>query len=35
MIKKTHRLFRDKTILMVCDIQDKFVPRVYGKEGVM
>ena len=20
---------------MVCDIQEKFVPRVYGKEGVL
>lgn len=31
MIKKTNRLLRDTTILMVCDIQDKFVPKVYGK----
>ena len=30
-----HRLFRDRAILMVCDIQCKFVPLVYGKEGVL
>lgn len=34
MIHK-HRLFRDKAILLVCDIQAKFVPLVYGKEGVL
>ncbi len=34
MIHK-HRLLRDKAILMICDIQTKFVPLVYGKEGVL
>ena len=32
---KPHRLLRETSLLMVCDIQEKFVPRVYGKEGVL
>ena len=28
-------LNRDTSILLVCDIQEKFVPKVYGKEGVL
>ena len=30
-----HRLLRNKAILMVCDIQNKFTPLVYGREGVL
>lgn len=32
---KPHRLLREKCILLVCDIQDKFVPKVYGRDGVI
>ena len=32
---KLHTLDREKSILLVCDIQEKFVPKVYGKEGVL
>lgn len=30
-----NRLLREKAILMVCDLQHKFMPLLYGKEGVM
>jgi len=33
--KKTSRLIRETSILLVCDIQSKFVPRVYGREGAL
>ena len=32
---KQHRLNRENSILFVCDIQEKFVPKVYGREGVI
>ena len=32
---KPHRLFRETSLLMVCDIQEKFTPRLYGKEGIL
>jgi hypothetical protein len=28
---KPHRLLRESAILFVCDIQEKFVPKLYGK----
>ena len=34
MDTKIRRLDRNNTILMVCDIQDKFTPLVYGKDGL-
>ena len=32
---KTHRLLRETSLLMVCDVQEKFLPLVYGKEGIL
>jgi|LakMenEpi03Aug12_release.lakeMendotaPanAssembly.Ray.scaffolds.fasta_scaffold1026035_1 hypothetical protein len=32
---KPHRLLRESAILFVCDIQEKFVPKLYGKEGLL
>jgi len=29
------RLSRNKAILLVCDIQDKFSPKVYGNFGAI
>ena len=29
------RLLRNEAILMVCDIQKKFTPLVYGREGAL
>ena len=35
MDAKIRRLDRDNAILMVCDIQDKFTPLLYGKDGLI
>jgi predicted N-formylglutamate amidohydrolase len=31
----TGRLSRNKALLLVCDIQDKFAPKSYGNLGVV
>ena len=30
-----NRLFRNRAQLLVCDIQEKFTPMLYGKDGVL
>ncbi len=29
------RISRDKVLLFVCDIQNKFAPKTYGYEGLL